>query len=188
MAVAESHSSNDGLSSSSPDCAASRFTPPDSNSSSNDHDDDDDDYGARRTDPVQQGGRPSAEFGMSEDMEAYELRDMVTSTADLADHGRAESITDDDDDDDDDKGMGSDMESLADHHQSLVYTVEEERAVVKKFDRRLVLFVALLYMLSFLDRSSSSHLFFLLMVPSLVTSRMHAWILRCLLSFLACPS
>jgi hypothetical protein len=35
-----------------------------------------------------------------------------------------------------------------------LYTPEEERAVVRKFDRRLVLFVALLYMLSFLDRSS----------------------------------
>lgn len=36
-----------------------------------------------------------------------------------------------------------------------LYTPDEERAVVKKFDRRLVLFVALLYMLSFLDRSST---------------------------------
>lgn len=34
------------------------------------------------------------------------------------------------------------------------YTCDEERAVVKKLDRRLVLFVAFLYMLSFLDRSS----------------------------------
>lgn len=34
------------------------------------------------------------------------------------------------------------------------YTRDEERAVVKKLDRRLVLFVAFLYMLSFLDRSS----------------------------------
>lgn len=35
-----------------------------------------------------------------------------------------------------------------------LYTPDEEKAVVRKFDRRLVLFVALLYMLSFLDRSS----------------------------------
>ncbi len=35
-----------------------------------------------------------------------------------------------------------------------LYTPDEERAVVRKFDRKLVLFVALLYMLSFLDRSS----------------------------------
>lgn len=33
----------------------------------------------------------------------------------------------------------------------------EERAIVKKFDRRLVFFVAFLYLLSFLDRSSKSH-------------------------------
>ncbi|KAI9762923.1 MAG: hypothetical protein M1840_001103 [Geoglossum simile] len=36
------------------------------------------------------------------------------------------------------------------------YTPDEERAVVRKFDRRLVTFLAGLYMLSFLDRSSKS--------------------------------
>lgn len=36
-----------------------------------------------------------------------------------------------------------------------LYTPEEEQAVVRKFDRRLVVFLALLYMLSFLDRSST---------------------------------
>ncbi|KAK3687508.1 major facilitator superfamily domain-containing protein [Podospora appendiculata] len=35
-----------------------------------------------------------------------------------------------------------------------LYTPDEERAVVRKFDRRLVVFVAVLYMLSFLDRSN----------------------------------
>ena len=34
------------------------------------------------------------------------------------------------------------------------YTVKEESAVVRKLDRHLVLFLALLYMLAFLDRSS----------------------------------
>jgi hypothetical protein len=34
------------------------------------------------------------------------------------------------------------------------YTLEEEREVVRSFDRRLVPFLALLYLLSFLDRSS----------------------------------
>lgn len=43
-------------------------------------------------------------------------------------------------------------------HPQEPYTPAEERAVVKKFDRRLVLFIALLYMLSFLDRSSKSAL------------------------------
>lgn len=35
-----------------------------------------------------------------------------------------------------------------------LYTPDEEKAVVHKLDRRLVLFMALLYMLSFLDRSN----------------------------------
>lgn len=34
------------------------------------------------------------------------------------------------------------------------YTLEEERRVVQKFDLRLTMFMALLYMLSFVDRSS----------------------------------
>lgn len=34
------------------------------------------------------------------------------------------------------------------------YSAAEENEVVRKFDRRLVLFLALLYLLSFLDRSS----------------------------------
>lgn len=37
-----------------------------------------------------------------------------------------------------------------------LYTPDEEMTVRRKFDRKLVLFVALLYMLSFLDRSSTS--------------------------------
>lgn len=37
-----------------------------------------------------------------------------------------------------------------------LYTQEDEQKVVKKLDTRLVLFVALLYLLSFLDRSSMS--------------------------------
>lgn len=41
-------------------------------------------------------------------------------------------------------------------HSYQLYTPDEERRVIRKFDRRLVLFVALLYMLSFLDRSSKS--------------------------------
>ena len=36
----------------------------------------------------------------------------------------------------------------------MLYTPDEEQLVIRKFDRNLVLFVALLYMLSFLDRSS----------------------------------
>lgn len=38
----------------------------------------------------------------------------------------------------------------------ILYTRDEEATVIRAFDRRLVLFIALLYMLSFLDRSSTS--------------------------------
>lgn len=38
--------------------------------------------------------------------------------------------------------------------QTQRFTLSEERSVVRKLDRRLVLFLALLYMFSFLDRSS----------------------------------
>ncbi|ROW09392.1 hypothetical protein VMCG_02623 [Cytospora schulzeri] len=48
-------------------------------------------------------------------------------------------------------GGGEDAEKTRD---GFVYTAEEEQVVVRKLDRRLVLFVALLYMLSFLDRSN----------------------------------
>lgn len=40
-------------------------------------------------------------------------------------------------------------------HDLLKYTIEEEQQVVKRFDRKLVPFLALLYLLSFLDRSST---------------------------------
>ena len=37
----------------------------------------------------------------------------------------------------------------------LLYTGQEEEAVTKKLDRQLVLFIAFLYLLGFLDRSST---------------------------------
>ena len=40
-------------------------------------------------------------------------------------------------------------------HSYMLYTPDEERRVIRKFDRKLVLFLAFLYMLSFLDRSST---------------------------------
>ena len=48
----------------------------------------------------------------------------------------------------DDHGDAHGAESLK------AFTADEEKAVVRKLDRRLVLFIAFLYMLSFLDRSS----------------------------------
>ncbi|RYC58107.1 hypothetical protein CHU98_g8113 [Xylaria longipes] len=39
-----------------------------------------------------------------------------------------------------------------------LYTPDEEKAVVRKFDRRLVIFLAFCYMLSFVDRSSNARI------------------------------
>jgi hypothetical protein len=44
--------------------------------------------------------------------------------------------------------------NVGDKESSIPYTLDEERNVVRKLDRNLILFLALLYMLSFLDRSS----------------------------------
>jgi hypothetical protein len=57
---------------------------------------------------------------------------------------RDEDKEDVDDDDDDDYGRGGE------------FTPEEERVVLRKLDKRIVGLVALLYLLSFLDRSSRS--------------------------------
>ena len=38
-----------------------------------------------------------------------------------------------------------------------LYSPEEDKEVLKKLDRRVVLFIAFLYLLSFLDRSSGYH-------------------------------
>lgn len=49
-----------------------------------------------------------------------------------------------------------DFDGEEDKEQALggTWTIQEEKAVVRKMDRRVVLFVALLYLLSFLDRSN----------------------------------
>ena len=99
-------------------------------------------------------------------LEEYELRELSPSL-----NGKAESfrqLHDDshgsdgegegggDDDDDDEPHADKIRRGSASTTQSfMLYTPDEERAVIRKFDRKLVLFVAFLYMLSFLDRSSS---------------------------------
>jgi hypothetical protein len=74
--------------------------------------------------------------------------------------GRVADANDENDDDDDEEGVFDGHQrqhrraSVSTVQSYQLYTPDEERAVVRKFDRKLVLFVALLYMLSFLDRSS----------------------------------
>jgi len=69
-------------------------------------------------------------------------------------------------------------ESLSTVQSFQLYTPDEERAVVKKFDRRLVLFVALLYMLSFLDRSNIGNAQIAGLAQDLnISSNQYEWIL-----------
>ena len=72
------------------------------------------------------------------------------------------------------RGRREDEESRSsgEHHISRsrrrrrpLYTAEEEKNVVRKFDRKLVVFVAILYLLAFLDRSSTSFIFLSISLP-----------------------
>lgn len=86
--------------------------------------------------------------------ETFEMEDLMKVSG-YSRHVDAASLFDMDDE-------GSEKESIAvDRSDSnsidqtfTLYTPDEERSVIKTFDRRIVLFIALLYMLSFLDRSS----------------------------------
>lgn len=105
--------------------------------------------------------------GLSGGGEAYEMRDGAgAGAADASSSSRGRgawndntsAIEDDDDEDDtfDRPRSGDRRFSRTSTVASFqLYTPDEEATVRRKFDRRLVLFVALLYMLSFLDRSST---------------------------------
>lgn len=106
--------------------------------------------------------RSAVGSGSGSGSEVYELRERDASRDR---NGRAmwdaEAVGDVDDDDDVEHsliaGRSRSPGSVASFQ---LYTPDEERAVRRKFDRKLVLFVALLYMLSFVDRSSTG-IFFL---------------------------
>jgi len=100
-----------------------------------------------------------------EDLEAkegYELRDLNAVARPRQQGvagGSADKEAGDDDDDEDHEGGGA-VNGRARRRRASVqsyelYTPDEERRVRRKLDTRLVLFVALLYLMSFLDRSSS---------------------------------
>ena len=96
--------------------------------------------------------------GEISDEEDYELEDLSCHASNGL---KSQDEYDPRFDESEDEVKGSDFEkrrraSDSTVHSFMLYTPDEEKAVIKKFDRRLVLFVALLYMLSFLDRSSMS--------------------------------
>jgi hypothetical protein len=107
---------------------------------------------------------PESDSEEDSDLELGEVGESFKLQRRGKDVEKATSADENDENDDDDD---NNEEGVYDGHQRQhrrasvstvqsyqLYTPDEERAVVRKFDRKLVLFVALLYMLSFLDRSS----------------------------------
>lgn len=115
-------------------------------------------------DAAESFAQTTAEFNLSdsddEDLrsavggsETYELRDRdrdrdrigggPSAIWDVDDHNHLQPLVDR-------RPSGSSIASFQ------LYTPDEDRAVRGKFDRKLVLFVALLFLLSFVDRSSMS--------------------------------
>ncbi|KAL5325767.1 hypothetical protein ACEPPN_006900 [Leptodophora sp. 'Broadleaf-Isolate-01'] len=124
----------------SPDSSAMTRLTPDSDSESDDSDLDVDMGEAGESFKMQRRGR---------DVEKGGVRDKEEEEGLDADED------DEDEDEDDYPTPGRRRAASVSTVQSYqLYTPDEERAVVRKFDRKLVLFVALLYMLSFLDRSN----------------------------------
>ena len=107
--------------------------------------------------------------GHSAGAEAYEMREprgRSGSGAGVAGSSQGaamwDAVADDDQEEDDDEDAfdstrmrGRRFSRTSTVASFQLYTPDEDAAVRRKFDRRLVLFVALLYMLSFLDRSST---------------------------------
>jgi hypothetical protein len=90
-----------------------------------------------------------SDLEMEEGGESYKMTSRAGRAA-----GDDEDEEEEDEDDREKYGRRRRGTSISTVQSFQLYTPDEERAVVRKFDRRLVLFVALLYMLSFLDRSS----------------------------------
>ena len=86
-------------------------------------------------------------------LELPELRKLRNSSEKRSQH-RDEGHEDSFSDDDSEKEHIRPMRRVG--SRSKEYSNEEEKVIVRKFDRRLTLFIALLYMLSFLDRSSQT--------------------------------
>lgn len=86
--------------------------------------------------------------------EMFEMEDLTKSSGYSRQVDAASHYDVDDDESEQESFTGDCKESDSTHESFTLYTPEEERSVIKTFDRRIALFVALLYMLNFLDRSS----------------------------------
>ena len=96
----------------------------------------------------------SAHGDSGDDFELEDLSGMRTHRKKPADNFDPQSGDSESDDEEPALSLRARRTSVSTVQSFMLYTPNEEKAVIKKFDRRLVLFVAFLYMLSFLDRSS----------------------------------
>ena len=103
---------------------------------------------ARLTPDTDSEDKTEDEFEMSETGQAFKMKRLAPEES-----KRLNTISDIDDDDDE-HDVHLPARRRASTQSFELYTPDEEKAVVHKLDRRLVLFMALLYMLSFLDRSN----------------------------------
>ncbi|KAI9367370.1 major facilitator superfamily domain-containing protein [Aspergillus egyptiacus] len=88
------------------------------------------------------------------------------------------TVTDQLSDDDADYNYNDDRQPKFHRSRGPKYTAAEEQQVVKKFDRRLVPFLALLYLLSFLDRSNIGNARIAGLTEDLnLSSSQHEWLL-----------
>ena len=95
--------------------------------------------------PLSRSSHSSDGLPVANDTNSFELQTITP-------HGEVLSK---DEDAEDERFLPSVRRPSIDSVQSYeLYTPDEDRAVLRKLDRRLVAFMALLYCLSFLDRSS----------------------------------
>lgn len=94
---------------------------------------------------------PKLQTNLGRDVEAVLADDETASFLSVDEHSAG---SDGDDGYDSDKYFKPPPRQRKTSQTGPGYTPEEERGVVRRLDKRLVLFLAFLYMLSFLDRSS----------------------------------
>ncbi|KAI7106620.1 hypothetical protein KC317_g19830, partial [Hortaea werneckii] len=119
---------------------------PDSSGSSSAH------VGSNRYTP--EGGSDDDELEDLEESEGYELRRLNKSGSKRGSTAGDTTGDDDHDDAEDEDEVPATRRRKASVASFELYTPDEEHRVRRKLDTHLVLFVAMLYMMSFLDRSN----------------------------------
>ncbi|MCJ1266741.1 hypothetical protein MMC22_006626 [Lobaria immixta] len=132
-------------------------------------------YAHSETDVRSKSSRTSV--GRAEEM--FEMEDLTKSSG-YPRHSDVTSLYDVDDEGSEKENSAVDRRDNNSVDQNFtLYTPDEEQSVIKTFDRRIVLFIALLYMLSFLDRSNIGNAKIAGLSEDLsLSSSQYEWLLR----------